>query len=89
MTRTFPNTGEPFSGLLAAQAWCRENRHAYGPQQRNAPIGVRHVDEGEAFFIPKWRGLTKGDRDVLDGRLESASFRTGAVLLVLTGGPAA
>ncbi len=89
MTRTFPNTGGPFSGLRAARAWCRENDHACGSQQRNAPIGVHHIGEDEEVYISKWRNMTKDEQRGLDGRLDSADYRDRAVVLVLTRGPLA
>lgn len=91
MTRTFPNTGEPFSGLHAAEAWCRQNYHACGSQQRNAPIGVHHVEDGQVVNIPKWRALTVGQAALLDGQMKplGGSYKTGGVVLVLTGGPLA
>lgn len=91
MTRTFPNTGEPFSGLHAAEAWCEENDHATGPTQRNEPIGVHHVEEGQVVSIPKWRAMNVGFVASLDGQLKPAdgSYKTGGVVLVLTGGPLA
>lgn len=87
MTRTFPNTGEPFSGLLAARAWCRENDHACGTPA-GGPIGVHR---GRETRIEKWRNMTIRQRASLDGRLVPVfgSWKNDGVVLVLTGGPLA
>ncbi len=79
----FPHTGGTWSGLHAAQAWCREHGYAYGEMQRDSPIGVHR--ESECSGISKWRNLSQAERAALDGRIEpeSGSFRDGPARLTL------
>lgn len=65
--REFPNTGNDFSGLCAAEAWLTERGFSIGPMQRDDPQGILYG----RFHIAKWRHLTTAERRQLQGTIEA------------------
>jgi len=86
--RRFDNTGEEFSGIYAAEAWCRKHGYATGSSQRGTPAGV-HRDPDDEICISKWRNMTEKEQASLDGHLTTENgshycdFRAGDVILTL------
>ena len=74
----FPNTGSDFSGWIAAKAWCTENGYSYGYLQGDSPVGIALGD----VEIPKWRHITRSDREQLDGVIVG-DFLKGTVTIEL------
>ncbi len=65
MTIRFPNTGDDFSGLHAAEEWCKARGISVGRLQGPSPIGLLKGD----FDIQKWRNLNAKDRAALHGTI--------------------
>lgn len=82
MTKEFPNTGEDFSGLNAAEKWIEEQEWSRGALESDAPTAIikrPNVD------IPKWRNLSAMERNEIDGTMNAPerSYRTGTVIVTM------
>jgi len=76
--KKFPNTGKEWSGLRAAEDFCKKYDLTIGQMQRGDPLGVAlNCDR-----IAKWRNIFPEERGLLDGVLKG-DFRSGEVVLQL------
>lgn len=62
----FNNTGEDYSGFVAACNWLKRNGYSFGFMQKTHPIGIM---KGK-FLIQRWTSLTAKQRFLLDGTIE-------------------
>lgn len=61
----FPNDGEGFSGLHAAERWLEAHGYSVGSLQGPSPVGILHGN----YSISKWRNLNTAHRKELDGTI--------------------
>lgn len=79
MIKTFPNTGDDFSGLYAAKDWLQENDFAIGSPQRDAPLGIKKDKDS---YVPKWGNMDDDEIESLDGKM-TGNYRNGTVTVEL------
>jgi hypothetical protein len=74
MKKVFKNDGSTFSGIYAAEKWCKEQGYTIGSMERSKPIGLKK----DCSYISKWSNMTSSEHKMLDGVIEPVgSFRNG------------
>ena len=70
------NAEGDFEATRQAEKWCKENGFSVGIIQGPSPRGIMKGD----FHISKWRNMTMGEKERLDGRM-TGDMRNGLVFV--------